>query len=397
MAREMKRSMPKGVKIAKTAEIILYITVFAVLTAAMTLVYCWPAASNFVTQNILNQKAEDVEPGTVTYFKPAFATKEEAYAHSKEVAILAQAEGTVLLENNGALPLASTERRTSVFGTGSVNIAYGGTGSGEGNRSGRTDLYTALEGEGFTVNPTLKSFYEQKYQEGYHRGVGTDMNGAYYGIKGTRNYGYSINEVDRERYTQTVRESYGDYSDVALVVISRSGGEGQDLPTSMAEFYEANDKHYLELTDEEIDLIEEVKSGGFGKVIVLMNILNAFECGFLKDEGIDAALWIGGTGQYGMIAVAKMLTGELSPEGRLPDTYAADLLSAPAMQNYGDNRYVDNGQVTTAAYVAYEEGIYVGYRYYETRALDEGEDWYASQVVYPFGYGLSYTEFAWSD
>ncbi len=381
----------------KRAGGVLLSGLFAGTTAATGLVWAWPSASNFVDQFILGTPPETVEPGAEMFYTPKFATKEEAYAHSKEVAIRAQAEGSVLLENNGALPLTDGERKISVFGAASVNIAYGGTGSGEGNRDKRTDLYTALENAGFTVNPVLKGFYEEKDQQGYHRGAGTDMNGAYYGRKGTRNYGYSVNEVEREAYTEDIRASYSSYADAALVVISRSGGEGQDLPTSMAEFYEADDKHYLELTDEERDLLEEVKSGGFGKVIVVMNTLNTFECGFLKEDGIDAALWIGGTGQYGMLAVAKLLTGELSPEGRLPDTYAADLLSAPAMQNYGDNRYVENGKITTAAYVAYAEGIYVGYRYYETRALEEGEDWYRQQVVYPFGYGLSYTSFAWSD
>lgn len=384
-------------KLLKRVGIAVFAVVFAVMTAAMGIVYSWSAASNYVTRFLFGIEPEAVEPGTQTYYATKFSTEAEAYEHSRQVAVNAQAQGTVLLENNGALPLDESERRISVFGVASVNIAFGGTGSGEGNRDSLTNLYTALEAEGFDVNPTLKGFYEQKYRQGYHRGAGTDMNGAYYGIPGTRNYGYSINEVERSAYTGEVRGSYTDYADAAIIVISRSGGEGQDLPTSMAEFYEKDDKHYLELTVEEAELIEEVKSGGFGKVIMLMNTLNVFECGFLKDEEIDAALWIGGTGQHGMTAVAKMLTGELSPEGRLPDTYAADLLSAPAMMNYGDNRYVDNGEVTTAAYVAYEEGIYVGYRYYETRALDEGEAWYESQVVYPFGYGLSYTSFQWSD
>ena len=383
--------------IAQRVGIALFAVVFAVMTAAMGLVWFWPSASNYATHFLFGVEPETVEPGTVTYYATRFSTRAGAYDHSRETAVHAQAEGTVLLENNGALPLGADERRISVFGAASVNIAFGGTGSGEGNRDSLTDLYAALANEGFTVNPTLKRFYERKYRQGYHRGAGTDMNGAYYGIPGTRNYGYSINEVERAAYTGEVRGSYGGYADAAIIVISRSGGEGQDLPTNMTEFYEADDKHYLELTDEEIDLIEEVKSGGFSKVIVLMNTLNAFECGFLKDEGIDAALWIGGTGQHGMTAVAKMLTGELSPEGRLPDTYAAGLLSAPAMMNYGDNRYVEDGRITTAAYVAYGEGIYVGYRYYETRALDEGEEWYESQVVYPFGYGLSYTSFQWSD
>ena len=380
----------------KRAGILLLVLIFTAVTAAMGLVWFWPSASNYATRFIFGVEPERVEPGTAAYYTTRFSTEAEAYDHSGEVAVSVQAEGTVLLENNGALPLSADERRISVFGAASVNIAYGGTGSGEGSRDSLTDLYAALEAEGFHVNPTLKRFYEQKYRQGYHRGAGTDMNGAYYGVKGTRNYGYSVNEVERSAYTGEVRASYGDYADAAVIVISRSGGEGQDLPTSMAEFYEGDGKHYLELTDEETDLIGEVKSGGFGKIIVLMNTLNTFECGFLKDGGIDAALWIGGPGRHGMTAVAKLLTGELSPEGRLPDTYAADLLSAPAMRNYGDNRYVDGGKVTTAAYVAYEEGIYVGYRYYETRALDEGEEWYEANVVYPFGYGLSYTSFAWS-
>lgn len=375
---------------------VAFALLFAVITAASALVYLWPSASNYATHFLFGVEPETVEPGTAAYYTTRFSTKAGAYDHSRQTAVNAQAEGTVLLENNGALPLNADERRISVFGAASVNIAFGGTGSGEGNRDSLTDLYTALENEGFIVNPTLKRFYEQKYRQGYRRGAGTDMNGAYYGIPGTRNYGYSVNEVERAAYTDEVRNSYGGYADAAVIVISRSGGEGQDLPTSMAEFHEGGGKHYLELTDEETGLIGEVKSGNFGKIIVLMNTLNTFECGFLKDEDIDAALWIGGTGQHGMTAVAKMLTGELSPGGRLPDTYAADLLSAPAMMNYGDNRYVDNGTVTTAAYVAYGEGIYVGYRYYETRALDEGEEWYAQQVVYPFGYGLSYTSFAWS-
>lgn len=365
------------------------------LTAAMALVYSWPAASNYVS-HLLGWEKEPAAPGAENYCRTAFDTMEAAFEHSRQVAVAAQAEGTVLLENNGALPLAAGERRVSVFGSGSVNIAFGGTGSGEGNHFARTGLYAALEREGFAVNPALRDFFNQKRREGYRRGAGTNMNGGYRGIPGARNYGYSINEVGRERYTQAVRDSYREYADAAIVVISRSGGEGQDLPTSMEKFHEGNSRHYLELTAEEEEMIEEAVSGGFGKVIVLLNTLNTFECGFLKSPGIDAALWIGGPGQHGMTAVAKLLTGELSPEGRLPDTYAADLLSAPAMQNYGDNRFVENGKVTTAAYVAYEEGVYVGYRYYETRALDEGEGWYAAQVVYPFGYGLSYTKFDWS-
>lgn len=376
--------------IALTALLIL-----ATLTGAV--VFGWSNATNFVSHFLLSWDAEEKDPSAVTIYAPRFSSLSEAEARSKEVAVRVQAEGSVLLENNGALPLGESERRISVFGTASVNPAYGGTGSGAGNREGITDLFTALENEGFQVNPSLRSFYEDLAKHGYARGRGTDMNGSYYGTKGTRGYGYSINEAEREKYTEELRASYADYADAALVILSRSGGEGQDLPTSMREFHEADGRHYLEPTEEELALIDEVRTGGFKKVIVLLNTLNTFECGFLKGSGIDAALWIGGTGQHGMEAVAKMLTGALSPEGRLPDTCAKDLLSAPAMANYGDNRFVENGRITTAAYVAYAEGIYVGYRYYETRALYEGEQWYRDSVVYPFGYGLSYTEFLWSD
>lgn len=398
------------------AMIAIHTVVWILLTITLIVLYSWSAVDGYVNTMIkIGGVAEKKIEGTIDYYTPKFSSMEEAYAHSHEVAIEAQASGSVLLENNGALPLAKAERNISVFGVASVNIAYGGTGSGEGNGGkNNVDLYTALENEGFTWNETLKNFYENKKNQGYRRGGGTDMNGSYFGWKGARDYGYSINEVEREAY-ENVRSSYADYSDAALIVISRSGGEGQDLPTSMRDFYEGDDKHYLQLTDEEIALFEEVKEGNFEKTVVLLNTLNPFEVGFLKDEsfGVDAALWIGGPGQYGLEAVAKMLTGELAPEGRLSDTYAANLLSAPAMQNYGDNRYTENGVVTTAAYVAYAEGIYSGYRYYETRYFDsvkgvgnaaspvgasDGAAWdYNKEVAYPFGYGKGYTEFAWGE
>ncbi|MBR0160040.1 MAG: glycoside hydrolase family 3 protein [Oscillospiraceae bacterium] len=366
-------------------------------TITMGICFGWSNAPNFVSHFLLDWDPEIPDPEAVTYYSSRFANMEEAAAYSKEIAIQTQAAGTVLLENNGTLPLDPSERRISVFGTASVNPVYGGTGSGEGNREKITDLYTALEEEGFVVNPALRDFYEKMAKQGYRRGKGTDMNGRHYGLKGSRSYGYSINEIEIERYSDELKASFRDYADAAIVVLARSGGEGQDLPTSMLDFHEGDDRHYLEPTEEELALLQEVLDASFQKVIVVLNTLNAFECGFLEEAGIDAALWIGGTGQHGMTAVAKMLTGELCPEGRLPDTWARDLLSAPAMQNYGDNRYVDEGKITTAAYVAYAEGIYVGYRYYETRALDEGEQWYRENVVYPFGYGLSYTSFQWSD
>ncbi|MBP5154686.1 MAG: glycoside hydrolase family 3 C-terminal domain-containing protein [Lachnospiraceae bacterium] len=377
--------------------LILFSIFFALATLAAGVLCFWSSASNYISHSVLSWDPETVRDRSLTYSDRSYTTYDQVLAHSRETAIRLQAAGTVLLENNGALPLAENERRISVFGTACVDPVFGGTGSGNGNgAAGSIGLLEALEEEGFTVNPVLKDLYGKLYKQGYRRGEGTDMNGAFTGRAGSRSYGYSVNEAELSLYTAEVRASYASYADAAIVVIARSGGEGQDLPTDMRAFYEADDRHYLELTEEEEALIRDVQNGPFGKVIVILNTLNTFECGFLKENGPDAALWIGGPGQYGMRAVARILTGALSPEGRLPDTYARDLLSAPAMQNYGDNRYTENGAVTTAAYVAYAEGIYVGYRYYETRALAEGEAWYAQNVVYPFGYGLGYTTFEWS-
>lgn len=393
--------MKKKLRIVGIAAVSL---VFAVLFAAFVIAFSWSAVNNYIVNFTSDWGWDREKTEGIAYFSPRFSSEAEANANSREVAIRAQAEGTVLLKNDGALPLGERERRVSVFGAGSVALSYGGTGSGEGNGgAGNVDFYTALEESGFSCNPALADFYKTMNRRGYRRGKGTDMNGAFLGTKGGRDFGYSINEVERGKFTRQVRDSYASYGDAALVVISRSGGEGQDLPTDMSAFYEGDHRHYLELTEEETSLFEEVRSGGFGKVIVLLNTLNPFEVSFLEEEpfGVSAALWIGGTGQYGAEAAAKILTGELSPEGRLPDTYPRDLLSAPAMRNYGDNRYTENGQPTSAAYVAYEEGIYVGYRYFETRyfdaALGKNNAGAADEIVYPFGYGLGYTLFTSSE
>ena len=353
--------------------------------------------------------AFDVErktEGTIDYYRHRHESLEKTYEVSKELALDIQQGGSTLLKNeHNALPLKANERRVSVFGTASINIAHGGTGSGNGNTQGMVGLYEALEQAGFAYNPELKKFYEEKASQGYRRGAGTDMNGAYYGSRGGRDYGYSINEVERDAYGK-IRGSYPSYSDAAIIVIGRSGGEGQDLPTSMREFHEADDKHYLQLTDEEIGLFQEVKEAGFKKTVLLLNTLNPFECGFILDPafGIDAAIHIGGPGRYGLIALAQMLKGERPIEGHLADTQPKRMLSLPSMQNYGDNHFTEGGKDTTACYVSYNEGIYIGYRYYETiyedhmlsRFQAEGFD-YASEVAFPFGYGLSYSSFEWSD
>ena len=361
-------------------------------------------ATHYTTNWIFD--VEKKENGTVDYYHHRYESLQKAYEKSKELALDIQQGGSTLLKNNGnALPLKANERKISVFGTASVNIAYGGTGSGNGNTKGMVSLFDALKEGGFDYNPELKRFYEEKYRQGYRRGGGTDMNGGYYGSKGSRDYGYSINEIEREAY-DPVRKSYSQYNDVALIIISRSGGEGQDLPTSMEEFHEADDKHYLQLTEEEIELFQEVNSAGFKKTVLLLNTLNPFECGFILDPsyGIDAAIHIGGPGRYGLIAIAEMLKGERPIEGHLSDTQPKNMLCLPSMQNYGDNHFTEKGKDTTACYVSYNEGLYIGYRYYETiyedhmlaRFQADSFD-YESEVAFPFGHGLSYSSFSWSN
>ena len=215
-------------------------------------------------------------------------------------------------------------------------------------------------------------------------------------------------ETPQSKYTDAVRNSYADYSDAALVVITRIGGEGFDLPRYQGDSEGAVslDSHYLELDQNEIDLLTAVTDGTFKRVVVVFNTPSSFEATFLKDSAyaafadkIDAAVWIGFTGSNGITALGEILNGDVNPSGRLVDTWAADFTKNPSFVNFGTGCLPD----TTDKYdggmyysVDYEEGIYVGYRYYETRGETDGEDWYNANVVYPFGYGLSYTTFDWT-
>ena len=215
-------------------------------------------------------------------------------------------------------------------------------------------------------------------------------------------------ETPQSKYTDAVKNSYADYSDAALVVITRIGGEGFDLPRYQGDSEGAvsPDSHYLELDQNEIDLLTAVTDGTFKRVVVVFNTPSSFEATFLKDSAyaafadkIDAAVWIGFTGSTGITALGEILNGDVNPSGRLVDTWAADFTKDPSFVNFGTGCLPD----TTDKYdggmyysVDYEEGIYVGYRYYETRGETDGEDWYNANVVYPFGYGLSYTTFNWT-
>lgn len=285
--------------------------------------------------------------------------------------------------------------------SGIFDSEYGGSGSGGFDTSNNKNLYESLNDAGFVTNPTLKSFYESSQSGPVRTANSSDLDNG-------DNQKIATAETPQSKYTDAVRNSYADYSDAALVVITRIGGEGFDLPRYQGDSEGAVsvDSHYLELDQNEIDLLTAVTDGTFKRVVVVFNTPSSFEVTFLKDSAyaafadkIDAAVWIGFTGSNGITALGEILNGDVNPSGRLVDTWAADFTKNPSFVNFGTGCLPD----TTDKYdggmyysVDYEEGIYVGYRYYETRGETDGEDWYNANVVYPFGYGLSYTTFDWT-
>ena len=338
---------------------------------------------------------------TSVYPAQKAASKAEAFANAQEVNLKLAEEGFVLLKNeNAALPM-NKGAKISVFSKNSVNLSYGGSGSGGFDTSNNKDLYESLNDAGFVTNPTLKSFYESSQSGPVRTANSSDLDNG-------DNQKIATAETPQSKYTDAVKNSYADYSDAALVVITRIGGEGFDLPRYQGDSEGAvsADSHYLELDQNEIDLLTAVTDGTFKRVVVVFNTPSSFEATFLKDSAyaafadkIDAAVWIGFTGSNGITALGEILNGDVNPSGRLVDTWAADFTKNPSFVNFGTGCLPD----TTDKYdggmyysVDYEEGIYVGYRYYETRGETDGEDWYNANVVYPFGYGLSYTTFEWT-
>ena len=338
---------------------------------------------------------------TSVYPTQKATNKAEAFANAQEVNLKLAEEGFVLLKNENATLPMNKGARISVFSKNSVNLSYGGSGSGGFDTSNNKNLFESLNDAGFVTNPTLKSFYESSQSGPVRTANSSDLDNG-------DNQKIATAETPQSKYTDAVRNSYADYSDAALVVITRIGGEGFDLPRYQGDSEGAVsvDSHYLELDQNEIDLLTAVTDGTFKRVVVVFNTPSSFEVTFLKDSAyaafadkIDAAVWIGFTGSNGITALGEILNGDVNPSGRLVDTWAADFTKNPSFVNFGTGCLPD----TTDKYdggmyysVDYEEGIYVGYRYYETRGETDGEDWYNANVVYPFGYGLSYTTFDWT-
>ena len=349
---------------------------------------------------------------------------EETSAKATELVNEITADGVVLAKDeDGILPVASGSK-LNVFGWASANPCYGGTGSGALNTAYPvTDLLTGLHDAGIETNEELSKFY-------------TDYKADRPSV-GMVAQDWTLPEPNVSLYTDEMMENAKAFSDTAMVVITRVGGEGADLPTDMASvvdgswirrvaqaygsergtaYYngtyddslnEGNDwdkgDHFLQLSNREEDLLDLV-TANFDNVILVYNGANAFQMDFLKDyPQIKGVLLCPGTGQSGFEGFGKVVSGEVNPSGRTVDTYVSNLKNAPWWNNFGDFKYTNTEELnsdssffdpegTTPSFVNYVEGIYVGYKFYET-AADEGLINYDDEVVFPFGYGLSYTSF----
>lgn len=323
---------------------------------------------------------------------------EEAIEEAKELSEDISGEGITLLENDGLLPLAS-DTKLNVFGWSSTNPCYGGTGSGGISDSyPTTTLLDGLENAGITVNEELVKFYTD------YRGERPEV-GMWY-------QDWTLPEPPASTYEDSLINSAKDFSDKAMVVLTRVGGEGADLPNNMAyyehqnnsEEYEeyAEDGHFLELTQSEKDMLDLVTEN-FDDVIVVYNGANPMELGFTEEyPQIQSVLWCPGPGQVGFNALGEILVGNVNPSGRTVDTFVYGLTAAPYFYNSCDFFAYDNmdefyyeyepGDGWSPFFVNYVESIYVGYKFYET-AAEEGIINYDDTVQYPFGHGLSYTTF----
>ena len=331
--------------------------------------------------------------------QPADVLSDETAAAGKQLSSDIGDEGVVLLKNqDGTLPL--TEKKLNVFGWASTNPCYGGTGSGGVDSSQSISLLAGLENAGFELNTELSDFY-------------TDYNTVRETGSLDGNTNWTLPEPSADSYTAEMMDNAKAFSDTALIVIARIGGEGDDLPTDMSTVKYITDEPgmahegdfvagqtYLELSKTERDLVDLVTSN-FDNVIVLYNGANAFELGWVDEyENIRGVVTVAGPGQDGFGSLGRVLSGEVNPSGRLADTYVYDLTKTYNFNNIGSFLY-DNTQefvdkdtdlYNLVSFVNYTEGIYVGYKFYETAAV-EGLIDYDTMVQYPFGYGLSYTTF----
>lgn len=442
----------------------IFMPVTAVLLATSIVITCVMEYWSTVMDAVFGEASISIKaaPGTEAWNTDYYGlnaegmTPEDTATQGAELARRAEAEGIVLLKNqNNALPLTNGGAALSASNPITVNAlgwsfyypSTGGSGSGAVGSDGLVSPKEALAAAGIQINEELENYYldwsNQHYTEwmvtkanGYYSDEDTNTAPARPSVSKTYQAAWDVPELNAQLVAEACAQSDAAVNNIQIVWIGRGGGEYHDCPTEMTKTggsvnaYGINpDKHYLELTDEEEAVLAKAEElrGDNGKVIVIINANNTMELGELADDDkVDAILFVGGPGKQGFYAIGDVLNGTVNPSGRLADTYAADLLANPAMENFSSRVYYDpdaafpNQYDTTISYtdadgstsqrpilfVGYEEGIYVGYRFYETAAatgyftasqMPRGvtDPYYNREngMVYPFGYGLSYTTF----
>ena len=383
-------------------------SLIAVFTAIDITTLCVPFITNTLNTVFGDDRLvlKSGDPNRYQYYKTDdnIKSKSDALKYANEVNERIGEEGFVLLKNDNSLPLKKNAK-VSVFGLNQNNMVYSGSGSSSKSNANGIDLFKSLDNAKISYNKTLKEYYN-KLKSKYGRPASPTF--------GDIIDGFPTGEAPLSAFNSNNPSSMsGEYLDAALVVISRIGGEGYDLPRTMKNIDGADSNaHYLELDNNEKDLLKNLTSSSspFDNVIVLINSGTSMELGFIEDgtygNKLKGAIWIGDPGGNGLNALGKILTGEVTPSGHLTDTYVRDFFTIPSLKNFGNNardkgnNYTVDGASTDYYFVDYQEGIYVGYKYYETRGYTEklkgNASWYNENVVYPFGYGLSYADFSYS-
>lgn len=332
----------------------------------------------------------------------------------KKLGTQMSAEGSVLLKNNNnALPLNQEKPKVTLFGVRSSKLIAGAFIGHKASDNQTTSLKQALNDNGIEVNGVMSGIFDKIATD--HKVVENDYPSMPPYGKNFETKEATLEEI--AAINPNYKESYSQYNDAAIVVLSRPASEGLDWQNNPELCQAEGVKNPMQITPKEKALIEEAKAN-FDKVVVVINSVSMMELGDLQnDEKIDSILWMGIAGNYGADGVAQIIKGAANPSGHLVDVYATSSISAPAMVNFGDYKYSNpdgtfkrkptNGK--NDRYVVEAEGIYTGYRYYETRYFDsvygkgnakgvagsiDGKAWdYTKEVTYPFGYGLSYTTF----
>ncbi|MCD8223127.1 MAG: glycoside hydrolase family 3 C-terminal domain-containing protein [Clostridiales bacterium] len=397
MARKSKTTLKKIFLNITAAGLAVFVTATTIATENSVAVN---SALGVKTYEIVNDNHEDTSE-FIRYYESEYENIAELKAAGYDIVRRVEEEGAVLLKNdNDVLPMKDT--KLSLFGAASTDPLYGGTGSAGIESDDVPDYKTALENVGFTINNELYDWYSNS---GYGRTIGEGNTVTGFPI--------SIGEAPWSEIEKNCGSGLGT-GEAALFIIGRNAGEGGDH--EVANQSDGLNGDYLTLNTEELSILKGLKElkdeGRFSAIVVLINSPNPLSCAFINDDeyGVDAALWIGAVGQTGLYAVADLLKGNATPSGKLSDTFWMDNRLNPAIANFGSYVYENADQYTFADperfinYVVYQEGVYVGYRYTETRYEDKilgtpntGDYQYEEVVAYPFGYGLSYTNFEYSD